>query len=64
MFAMIVDSAMPIVSMSWSRKRCCTSSKSRNDASSITPSTCSSNRTGITMMLRGGASPSPEPMWM
>jgi hypothetical protein len=64
MLAMIVDSAMPIVSMSWSRKRCCTSSNGWNEASSITPSTCSSKETGITMMLRGFASPSPDAIAM
>ena len=40
------------------------SSKARNEASSITASTCSSNSTGITMMLRGAASPRPDEMWM
>jgi len=64
MLAMIVESAMPIVSMSWSRKRCCTSSNAWNEASSITPSTCSSNSTGMTTMLLGVASPSPDAIWM
>jgi hypothetical protein len=61
---MIVERTTPIVSVSWSRNCRMVSLKGRNEASSITASTCSSNWTGITMMLRGGALPSPDEMWM
>ena len=35
-----------------------------NDASSMTAFTSPSKSTGNTMMLSGGASPSPELIWM
>ena len=58
--AWIVLMTMPIVSPSWSRKPRCTSVNGWNDASSITAITWSSKSTGMTTMLRGAASPSPE----
>ena len=58
--AMIVESTTPIVSVSWSRNWRMISLKGVNEASSITASTCSSNRTGITMMFVGRALPSPD----
>ena len=59
-FAVIVASTTPIVSVSWSRNCRMISLNGVNEASSITASTCSSNRTGITMMSRGVESPSPD----
>ena len=61
LLAMIVESDTPIVSMSMSRNCLWISLNGRSEPSSITPSTWSSNRTGITMMLAGAASPRPEP---
>ena len=60
MFALIVFSTTPIDSASCSRNASCTSVNSWNAASSTTAITWSSNRTGRTMMLRGGASPSAD----
>ncbi len=51
---------IPIVSPSWSRNARCTSLNWSNEASSITAITWSSNRTGITIRLRGAASPRPD----
>ena len=64
MLAMIVERTTPIVSISWSRNWRMTSPNGVKEASSITPSTCSSNSTGMTMMFCGLDSPSPDPMWM
>ena len=60
MFARIVLSTTPMVSVIWSRKSRFTSEKGRIEASSITPSTWSSNSTGITRMSAASASPRPE----
>ena len=57
-FAMIVLRTTPMVSTSCSRNRACTSSKGWNDASSMTPSSCSSKSTGSTSSSAGGALPS------
>ena len=64
MFARIVLSTTPIVSAIRSRKSWCTGENGRSEASSITPSTWSSNRTGITSSPAAGASPRPEPTLM
>ena len=60
LLAMIVESTTPIVSASWSRNARLTSANGFSEASSITASTCSSNRIGRTMMFTGSASPRPE----
>ena len=59
-FAISVFSTTPIVSMSCSRNVRWISLNGSNDASSITPSTWSSNRTGRTMMFTGAPSPRPD----
>ena len=59
---MIVDKTTPIVSVSWSRNWRMISLNGVNEASSITATTCSSNKTGITMMSRGAESPRPDAM--
>ena len=64
MFARIVLSTTPIVSAMRSRKSRWTSENGRIEASSITPSTWSSNSTGMTRTSAGAASPSPEPTLM
>ena len=64
MFAWIVFSTTPIDSESCSRKVSCTGVKRLNEASSITAMTCSSNRTGMTMIVVGAASPSPDVILM
>ena len=51
--AMIVLIVTPMVSTNWSKKARCTSLNGLNEASSITPSTRSSNRIGSTMTLTG-----------
>ena len=63
MFAPIVDSTMPMDSISWSRKLWWVSENSPNVANSITALTSPSNRAGRTMMLSGGAEPRPEEIW-
>jgi hypothetical protein len=60
MFAWIVFRTTPIVSASCSRNVNWTGEKAWNAASSSTAITWSSNRTGITMMFRGVASPSAD----
>ena len=62
--APIVLSTMPMLSVSWSRKVWWISEKRLYDASSMTALTWPSKITGSTMMLSGGASPSPELIWM
>ena len=57
---MIAFSETPMISISCSRNWRWTTVKGWNDASSITPSTCSSNTTGRITMVSGEASPSPE----
>ena len=64
MFAWIVFSTTPIVSASCSMNVSCAGVKAWNAASSITAITSSSKRTGITMMLRGTASPSADAIRM
>ncbi len=64
MFAWIMFSTTPMLSASWSRKIWWIWLKGRKDASSTTAFTSPSKRMGSTMMLRGGASPSPELIWM
>ena len=64
MFAPIMLSTTPIDSASWSRKVWWIWLNGRKLASSITAFTSPSNRIGRTMMLRGGASPSPDVIWM
>ncbi len=64
MLALIMFSTTPIDSVSWSRKTWWMALKGLNEASSITAFTSPSKRTGSTMMLSGGASPSPELMAM
>ena len=64
MLAPIMLSTTPIDCMSWSRNSWWMALKGWNDASSITALTWPSNSTGSTMMLSGGASPSPELIWM
>ena len=59
-FAMIVLKLTPRVSVSCSRKSVCTGLNELNEASSMTPSTWSSNKIGSTARFAGGASPSPE----
>ena len=51
MLASIVLSTMPIDSVSWSRNAWCVGLKRSNEASSSTPLTCPSKRTGSTMMF-------------
>ncbi len=58
-FAMIVLSTTPIVPTSCSRKLRCRSENAWKDASSMTPSTCSSKRTGVTTTSAGGADAQP-----
>ena len=64
MFAVIMLSTTPMLSMSWSRNSWWMALKGWNEASSMTALTCPSNSTGSTMMLSGGASPRPELIWM
>ncbi len=64
MLAVIMLITTPTLSVSWSRKTWWMSEKGRKEASSTTARTSPSKRTGRTMMLRGGASPSPELIWM
>ena len=56
---MIVLTLTPMVSISWSRKSRWTCVNGVNEASSITPSTWSSNRTGSTITLAGGGLAEP-----
>ena len=58
--AMIVESETPIVSSCWFRNCRWRSENDRSEPSSITPSTWSSNSTGMIRTLDGGAWPSPE----
>ena len=58
--AMIVLKLTPSVSVSCSRKSVCTGLNAVNEASSMTPSTWSSNKTGTMARFAGGASPRPE----
>jgi hypothetical protein len=60
MLAAMVDSTMPMDSISWSRKACWVSLNSPKVASSITAFSSPSNRAGRTMMFCGAASPRPE----
>ncbi len=61
---MMAFSETPMLSISCSRNCICTALNGLNDASSTTPSTCSSNNTGRITMLSGGASPRPEEIRM
>ncbi len=56
---MMVLMATPMVTTNWSKKARCTSLNRLNEASSITPSTLSSDTMGSTTTLAGAASPSP-----
>ena len=60
MFASIVLSTMPMLSVSWSRKVRWMGLNSWNEASSMTALTSPSKSTGNATMLSGAASPSPE----
>ena len=62
MLVAMVLSTMPMLSASWSRKVRWISVKRWKEASSSTALTSSSNRTGSTTRLRGGAPPRPEMM--
>ncbi len=62
--ATIVLRLTPIVSMSWSRKARCTGVNACTEASSITPSTCSSTTMGSTITDVGSVRPSPEEIVM
>jgi hypothetical protein len=64
MFAAIMLITTPIDSWSWSRKVWWIWLKGRKLASSTTAFTSPSKRMGRTRMLRGGASPSPDEIWM
>ena len=61
---MIVLTLTPSVSVSCSRKSVCTRLNEVNEASSITPSTWSSNKMGTMARFAGAASPSPEEILM
>ena len=58
--AMIVERETPIVSSCWLRNCRCSSENGCSDPSSITPSTWSSNSTGMISTLAGAACPRPE----
>ena len=64
MFAAIVLSTMPMLSLSWSRKVRWMSLYRLNEASSMTALTSPSNSTGSTTMLWGLLSPRPELIWI
>ncbi len=62
MFWWMTLMTMPSDSMSWSRNAWCVALNGRNDASSTTASTWSSNRAGSTRIVFGAESPRPEAM--
>jgi len=59
-FASIVFSTSPILSVSWSRNAWWVGLKRLSEASSTTARTAPSKRIGNTMMFNGGDSPKPE----
>ena len=63
-FAMSAFTLIPSVSANCSRKAIWIGVNLQNDASSTTPSTWSSNMTGMMARLAGGASPRPEEILM